>query len=77
MSGLRDIGHLIQVPIEQIEFDNNLDIPSYQIAVLAEKMQQFGSRNWVPVIVQEPLPRQYRVLSNGSRLRRNLGCYRS
>jgi hypothetical protein len=62
MSSLKDIGQLIQVPIEQVEFDGIFDMPSYQIAALSEKLQKFEPRNWVPVIVQEPTPRQYQVV---------------
>jgi hypothetical protein len=64
MSSLRDIGQLIQVPIEQIEFDGECNMPPYQIAALSERLQKPGIRNWVPVIVQEPTPRQYQVVSN-------------
>jgi hypothetical protein len=65
MSSLKDIGQLIQVSIEQVEFDSELNIPPYQVAALAEKLHQPNLRNWVPVIVQEPTLRQYRVISNG------------
>jgi hypothetical protein len=65
MSSLRDIGQLIQVPIEQIEFDSECDMPPYQVAALSEKLRKPELRNWVPVIVQEPTPRQYQVVSNG------------
>jgi hypothetical protein len=65
MSSLRDIGQLIQVPIEQIEFDGEYDMPPYQVAALSERLRKPELRNWVPVIVQEPTPRQYQVVSNG------------
>jgi hypothetical protein len=65
MSSLRDIGQLIQVPIEQIEFDGECDMPPYQVAALSERLRKPELRNWVPVIVQEPTPRQYQVVSNG------------
>ncbi len=65
MSSLRDIGQLIQVSIEQIEFDSDNDVPPFQTAALAEKLQKPEIRNWVPVIVKEPTPRQYRLVGNG------------
>ncbi|MBL1179296.1 hypothetical protein [Pantanalinema sp. GBBB05] len=65
MSSLKDIGQLIRVPIDQVELTNEYAMPSYQVAALSEKLQEPGLRNWVPVIVQEPTLRQYRVVSNG------------
>lgn len=65
MSSLKDIGQLIQVPIDQVELIEEPQTPSYQIAALSEKFQSPNIRNWVPVIVQEPTPRQYRIVSNG------------
>lgn len=64
MSNLKDIGQLIQVPIDQVETVEASGLPAYQLAALAEKLQSSNLRNWVPVIVQEPTPRQYRVIAN-------------
>lgn len=65
MSSLKDIGQLIRVSIDQVELAEEYAMPSYQVAALSEKLQTPDLRNWVPVIVQEPNLRQYRVVSNG------------
>lgn len=65
MPSLKDIGQLIQVPIDQVELVEEPQMPPYQITALSDKLQVPDLRNWVPVIVQEPTPRHYRVISNG------------
>jgi hypothetical protein len=64
MVNLSDIGQLIQVPVEQVEKPHEFSMPAFQIAALSEKINQPNFRNWVPVLVQEPKPRQYKIVSN-------------
>ncbi len=64
MTNLSDIGQLIQVSIEQVERPKDYEMPSFKVAALSEKLRQPNLRNWIPILVQEPTPRQYRVIGN-------------
>lgn len=64
MVNLSDIGQLIQVPIEQVKNIDEFIMPAFQIAALSEKINQPDFRNWVPVLVKELEPRQYKVVGN-------------
>lgn len=64
MSSLKDIGHLIQVSVDQVTVTKESHGSGYQVAALSSKLQKPDLRNWVPVIVQEIEPRQYQVISN-------------
>ena len=64
MSSFKDIGQLIQVPINQLTLVDRKDIPPFIIASLSEKLLSPNTRNWIPVIVQEIVPRQYSVIAN-------------
>jgi hypothetical protein len=64
MANLSDIGQLIQVPVGQVEKPHELGIPAFQVAALSEKINQPNFRNWIPVLVQEPQPRQYKIVAN-------------
>ncbi|ABW33421.1 hypothetical protein [Acaryochloris marina] len=64
MLSLKDIGQLIQVPIEQVQVSDESQGSGFQIAALSSILQEPDLRNWIPVIVQEPEPRQYQAISN-------------
>ena len=60
---LSDIGSLIQIPFDEIEPGLPCDAHDYLITATAKLLEK-ENRNWLPVIVQEQGPNEYKVVGN-------------
>ena len=60
---LSDVGHLMCLPFDEIEPGNPTEVHEYLIQSAANQLALKG-RNWIPVIVRETSPDQYRVIGN-------------
>jgi hypothetical protein len=64
MSNLSDIGNLMHLYLDEIDPGEGTDAPLFLITAAANYLNQFGERNWVPVIVKEIGQDQYQVIGN-------------
>ncbi|ERT04203.1 rho termination factor, N-terminal domain protein [Lyngbya aestuarii BL J] len=64
MSNLSDIGNLMYLYLDEIDPGNGTDAPKFLITAAAKALNQYGDRNWVPVIVKEIGEDRYQVIGN-------------
>ncbi len=64
MSNLSDIGNLMYLYLDDIDPGNGTDAPKFLITAAAKALNQYGDRNWVPVIVKEIGEDRYQVIGN-------------
>lgn len=64
MSNLSDIGNLMYLYLDDIDPGNGTDAPKFLITAAAKALNQYGDRNWVPVIVKEVGEDRYQVIGN-------------
>ncbi len=64
MSNLSDVGNLMHLYLDEIDPGEGTDTPEFLITATAKKLNQLGSRNWIPVIVEEINEDQYQVIGN-------------
>ncbi len=64
MSNLIDIGNLMHLDLDNIDPGKGTDAPSFLVKAAAKALNQFGERNWIPVIVKEIGEDQYQVIGN-------------
>ncbi len=64
MSNLNDIGNLMHLYMNEVKLGKRIDAPEFLIKATAKILNKSGSRNWIPVIVQEIGEDQYEVIGN-------------
>ncbi|EAW33494.1 Rho termination factor N-terminal domain-containing protein [Lyngbya sp. PCC 8106] len=64
MSNLSDIGNLMYLYLDDIDPGNGTDAPKFLITAAAKALNQYGDRNWVPVIIKEVGEDRYQVIGN-------------
>ncbi len=64
MSNLSDVGNLMHLYLDEIDPGEGTDTPEFIITATANKLNQLGCRNWIPVIVKEIDEDQYQVIGN-------------
>ncbi|MGB5972706.1 MAG: transcription termination factor rho family protein, partial [Nodosilinea sp.] len=60
---LSDVGNLMCLPFDEIESGEPTEVHEYLIQSAANQLETQG-RNWIPLVVQEVAPDQYRVIGN-------------
>ena len=64
MSNLNDIGNLMHLYMNEVKLGKRIDAPEFLIKATAKILNKSGSRNWIPIIVQEIGEDQYEVIGN-------------
>ncbi len=64
MSNLSDVGNLMHLYMDEIKPGEGTDAPEFLITATAKKLNEFGGRNWIPIIVKEIGEDKYEVIGN-------------
>ncbi|GAB4217114.1 MAG: hypothetical protein OHK0012_20790 [Synechococcales cyanobacterium] len=64
MNDFGNIGHLLNLPIESIEPDQEYSASEFLLLASAKLLKSTGSHNWLPIVVVEAEEYRYKIVAN-------------